>query len=368
MLPRKRNYTMFVSWAPTHGGGVNAVMHGLAAANADTYDSTIVVTGFVRPQNYAGPWLYLPDLNPARPLGYLARLIPSLWKLHRLLKDSVAANPHFASLECLPVVLLRKLRLGPPVILSIHGLDVTDMLAATGMRRKLLRWMFESADLVVGCSHSLTRRLLEVAPGARTATAWNAATPAPAVRPERPTPGPYLICVAGFEHKKGQDILIQAFERVLEVRPELNLVLIGATPKHSSLPKLEAQIELLCLSQKVKILTNQPNTEVWWWIRHAECLVLPSRAEPFGIVLLEAAKSHVPVVATRVGGIPEFVTDGVDGLLCDSENPEQLAEKILETLAGPEAAAKRVETFAAKAETFTWAAAWDVYRREAGLP
>ena len=67
-------------------------------------------------------------------------------------------------------------------------------------------------------------------------------------------------------------------------------------------------------------------------IQGCEVFVLPSRSEPFGIVLTEAMACKKPVVATTVGGIPEIIKDGTDGILVQSDNPNALAEALLNVL------------------------------------
>jgi len=147
---------------------------------------------------------------------------------------------------------------------------------------------------------------------------------------------------------------------------DLDLVLIGNDGPNRH--EVEAIIDSRKLGARVQLLHDRPNQEVWWWMRHAECFVLPSREEPFGIVLLEAAKSRIPVVATRVGGIPEFLTDREDGLLCDPDNADQLFDALMLTLADREASSRRVESFYAKAAELSWEGAFDAYRRSAQLP
>jgi starch synthase len=65
---------------------------------------------------------------------------------------------------------------------------------------------------------------------------------------------------------------------------------------------------------------------------HLDVLALPSYAEPFGTVLAEAMAAGTPVVATAVGGLPEVVTDGVDGVLVPPGRPDALAAGILRAL------------------------------------
>jgi glycosyltransferase involved in cell wall biosynthesis len=66
-----------------------------------------------------------------------------------------------------------------------------------------------------------------------------------------------------------------------------------------------------------------------------EVFVLPSRSEPFGIVLLEAMACKKPIIATTVGGIPEIIEDGKTGILVEPDNPDALAKALIALLRNP---------------------------------
>jgi len=84
----------------------------------------------------------------------------------------------------------------------------------------------------------------------------------------------------------------------------------------------------LGLQDRITILGRLDREALLREYANADLFVLPSLFEPFGIVLLEAMASGLPVVATRVGGIPEVVVEGRTGLLVDPDKPEQLAESV----------------------------------------
>src|SRR5262249_42703714 len=84
----------------------------------------------------------------------------------------------------------------------------------------------------------------------------------------------------------------------------------------------------LQLNGKVKFLGSKNQNDIRESLRGCKLFVLPSRAEPFGIVILEALSSKKAVVATRVGGIPEIVRSGVSGILVEPDNPHALSEAI----------------------------------------
>jgi starch synthase len=97
-------------------------------------------------------------------------------------------------------------------------------------------------------------------------------------------------------------------------------------------------------------------------IAAAELFVLPSRQEPFGIVLLEAASLGTPVVASRVGGIPEIVEDGRTGVLVPPEDPGVLAAAIHALLRDPDRARRHAAALRDVAESrFTWHQAAESY-------
>jgi len=72
------------------------------------------------------------------------------------------------------------------------------------------------------------------------------------------------------------------------------------------------------------------------WLSAADLFLLPSQQESFGLAALEAMACSVPVVASRVGGLPETVDDGTTGYLCSPDDLEGMAERAIAILADPE--------------------------------
>jgi glycosyltransferase involved in cell wall biosynthesis len=331
---------------------VNAVFLGLARAMQERYEAVFVITGWDPPPP-GQMWLKLPGLSSGHRnmLGFLARLGPNLRRLRRATRGAVAVNPHFVGLELLPLSLLRWLRLCPKVILSVHGADIAEAVKSSGWTRTLFTWMLSSADLVVA---------------ANVVAVWNAVTASSDSPLAGQVNGRYVICVAHFVAKKAHDVLLQAFSLIEKERSDLRLVLIGGDgPERQEIISL---IHSLGLGSKVDVMVNVPHREVLGWIAHAKCLILPSREEPFGMVLLEAALVRVPVVATRVGGVPEFVSDKIHGLLCEPDRPDDIAQAVLTTLSDRASTQKRTQAFYEHAQRFTWERAFARYRSKAALP
>jgi glycosyltransferase involved in cell wall biosynthesis len=116
--------------------------------------------------------------------------------------------------------------------------------------------------------------------------------------------------------RKGVDVLLRGFARCAARHPRMHLVIAGAVPVGSPVD-YRARYEALChelgVRQRVHFLGFVP--DVRSLVVDVDMLVLPSLQEPFGRSIIEAMALGTPVIATRVGGIPEIIEDGRDGLL-----------------------------------------------------
>ncbi len=131
-----------------------------------------------------------------------------------------------------------------------------------------------------------------------------------------------IITVSRLVFKNGIDILIEAISK-LKIQ-NLQLKIIGIGPQASQLKNLVRDLQI---SDRVQFLGNVTQEQLPSYLQSADIFVRPSRSEGLGTAFLEAMAAGLPVIATRVGGIPDFVIDGQTGLFC-SEKPEDLAEKI----------------------------------------
>jgi glycosyltransferase involved in cell wall biosynthesis len=142
---------------------------------------------------------------------------------------------------------------------------------------------------------------------------------------------PDQILYVGFlNHNKGVDVLLKALQVLVRRRPALRLVLVGdalyaaAGKRRDRLHQLVADLEL---AGHVEFAGVKPAAEVARYMRTSALLVLPSRKETFGSVLIEALACGTPVVATRSGGPETVITDEV-GELAPVEDPVALAAAI----------------------------------------
>jgi len=130
-----------------------------------------------------------------------------------------------------------------------------------------------------------------------------------------------LLFVANELHRKGFAQLLSALSIVDDDR--LCVHVIG----RSAPSRYQSTIERLGLEDRVRY--HGPTNDVGWWLAGADLLVLPTQYEPFGLVIIEALASGVPVITTRLAGAAEAVVDGVTGLLQgDPFDPYELASLI----------------------------------------
>jgi glycosyltransferase involved in cell wall biosynthesis len=156
-----------------------------------------------------------------------------------------------------------------------------------------------------------------------------------------------LLFVGRFDRHKGGDIMIEAFSQILKEIPRARLCFAGPDRgcvtddgRTWSLPefvrdRLPGGLE----SGHIEWLGQQPLAALPPLRRRALVTVVASRYENLPYAAIEAMALGCPMVATRVGGIPEIVQDGSNGLLCRSEDPADLAEKVIGLMAEPSRAA-----------------------------
>jgi glycosyltransferase involved in cell wall biosynthesis len=233
-------------------------------------------------------------------------------------------------------------RLDIPLVTTFHGFDATlrthVMLGSPAwfryplLRRKLAR----EGDLFLCASSFIRDRLLATGfPESRTHIHY-IGVDCGAIRPRQDCEErPVILHVARLVEVKGTRHLLRAFATVARRYDGVQLVIIGDGPLKRSLQALAASAGL---SERVEFLGGRPHDEVLSWMRKAAMLVLPGirtstgREEGLGMVLLEAAATGLPVIGSRVGGIPECILEGRTGFLVPERDEAALAERMGELL------------------------------------
>jgi L-malate glycosyltransferase len=223
-----------------------------------------------------------------------------------------------------------------PVVVTLWGSDLLRGDRPVGwVGRRINRFVLRRADGVTAASRFMAVIGEELAGDGRTVRHVPFGVDTDAFRPAAAAPGrPFTVgFVKSFEAKYGAGVLVEAFTRVVERVPDARLVLVGAGSRQA---RLERLIERLGLAGRVDLPGRVLNDRVPTVMAGFDVLANPSRSEAFGVVLLEASASGLPVVATRVGGTAETVVDGVTGLLVPVDDPAALAEALVALADDPE--------------------------------
>ncbi len=373
-------YLFVLPWSPQHVGGVNQVVLNLAKEmkRHQSFRPIILVTDW---SATLPVWDVVDGIEMVRwrvhalaqSMGVKARMALAIWlaafrsKIKRFIDDHNIAvvNPHFAGGNAVPLCrLIQKLDPRVAIIMSFHGSDLTRIRAA-GPKWISVWWdLLKGIDATVVCSNDLAKRVTDTFSGDVTPVVIhngvNSASFQSAAREKSPWNGRYILSIGTFEDQKGHDVLVKAFASIAGDYEDLCLLMLGATA--SRLPDLRAMCEAENLSGRVHFFPDTPHVEVATFCKHASVFALPSRQEAFGIVLLEAGCFSLPVVASRVGGIPDIITDRQTGLLVRPDAPEELAQAlriVLDDQALALAMGRRLN--AVVTSRFTWEAAHNQY-------
>lgn len=177
---------------------------------------------------------------------------------------------------------------------------------------------------------------------------------------------PLVVHVGNIRPGKGHDILVDATAALLRDRPDVTVVSVGGEKYSGDLARLHTRVRDAELEGALRFLG--PRRDALAFIAAADVYVNPSEVEGLPVAILEAMALGRPVVATGVGGVPELLTDGENGVLVPAGYPKALAEAINELLGSP-----RMQAQMGKSAAATVAAGYglepmvrafeDIYRR-----
>ena len=283
---------------------------------------------------------------PLRYLLTLARRLPSL--LRDLRKHEIATvNMHFPRSNAYPLALLKRLGLWQGrIVLSFHGSDVGEILPNSTCWQAIA----EQTDAITACSADLARRIEElklfrqpvqvIHNGIDCERFVSTIDPCPF-----PFDSPYILNVGNYIPRKAQDVLLNAFAQVVPDFPNLKVVFAGGTANNGTwLQHLKELADRLNLGTKVVFLENQSQIRVASLMRSATCLAHTAHNEPFGLVLIEAGACGTPVIATRVGGIPEIIPSSTFGLLCEDGDVRGFANAMISVMQFPKESRNRADS------------------------
>jgi len=316
----------------------------------------------------------LPAANPAA-LVHFAREAPAAYRAWTAAFR--ADRPDLLHVHCfgpngLYAAALAR-RTGTPLLVTSHGETVADDHDAFGQSwqlRRGLRWAVAHAAAVTGVSHSVVTDLRErfgltagiVVPNGVDLGPDDRPSPDDRpgpTHPRPPTPGT-VFAVGRLEAVKGYDLLVEALPHLRATVADARLRLGGSGSQEAA---LRATARRLGVADAVEFLGRLTPDQVADEMASADVVVVPSRREAFGIVVLEAWRSDTALVATDRDGPAELIRDGVDGVLVDPTDPQALASAVARVLADPPYAARLAAAGRRRVQEFTWDPVAEAYSR-----
>ena len=222
---------------------------------------------------------------------------------------------------------------GIPCVVTYQGSEVHVTLANRHKGWKLCRESFRSADLNISVSQSLQNILMEQArPQGRCEVLLRGVDQTRFFPSWEGRKDPIVLFVGRIEELKGVWDLLAAWKQVAVACPFAELWIVGPDGTHG---RFMREVHTDEPHHSIKITGPLPAVKVASLMRKAQILCLPSYGEGTPNCVMEALASGLPVVATRVGGIPDIVADGTTGLLVDKGDIQGLADALVSLLRDP---------------------------------
>lgn len=284
-------------------------------------------------------------------LGTLRMIFKIRWLLHRIRPDLV----HIHFLYNHPVVFAFKgVR---NLIISTWGADIVVDNPPETIRRRLYKtFLLKQARAVTASSHFLAEATAGYTdPGKKIEIIPFGVDPGMFTQSKKSQgDGVGLSFIKRLEPKYGPEFLIRALPMIVQKHPKVRVLIVGGGSLEPDLRQLASR---LGVSDKVDFVGPVPHSEVPHYLRLTDILVMPSiyHSETLGVVAIEAMAMGIPVVASRVGGVPEVVGDGTTGFLVPPGAPQEISKAVLNLIEDPALRKQMGENGARRAaEGFDW--------------
>ncbi|MGD8922417.1 MAG: glycosyltransferase [Candidatus Zixiibacteriota bacterium] len=246
-----------------------------------------------------------------------------------------------------------------PTVLTAWGSDIL-IFPANAVRRAFLKNILRHVNHITVPSRFLEKNIKRLCPQCQ---GKMSVIPFGVELPDHPSELPVLpplrlAFTKAHMNIYGPDILLRAMVKVVEARPDTQLSMAGQGPMTETLRGLAKS---LAIDKNVIFTGYIANSEIYSFLEQNHAVVMPSLSESFGVAALEAGACGRPVVASRVGGVPEVVVDGKTGLLVPPGDADALAEAILRLADDRKSmAAMSREGYEFVRENFTWEESLDM--------
>lgn len=280
-------------------------------------------------------------------------------------------NVHYPDGQ-IPFVLRLRERFDFRLVVSLHGYDVERFMNSSTGNGAAQRGfdsfitLLKQADCVTACSQYLLDNIvkLESSVSRKASVIHNGIDPRRfQTKSKYSHPRPFVLAFGRLTHAKGFDLLLEAFGRIASTAGEPDLLIAGDGELRKC---LEHQVERLNLHGRVHFVGSQAPDQIVELLNASLFVVVPSRVEAFGIAALEGMAAGKPVLATRVGGLPEFLPESGNKIV--EPSVEGLTAGMNEWLSCREGLSARGLINRKIAANYKWARTVELYLQEYQAP
>ena len=270
-------------------------------------------------------------------LSYIRLLLTCRWHVRKMSPDILHA--HYAITHGV----IAAVSGFHPRVLSVWGQDVIwdGKGSMPWYKRMMLRFAFKRCDLICSTSHFMRNSILPLVPTNKTIEVVpfgvDRTVFVPGDRQNTYLDNNELVIgfVKTLSPKYGPEVLLRAMSIVVDRIPNSRLIMAGRGPLEQQLKEIAVELKI---AEHVDFAGFVEHSHVPSLMRTFDIYVNSSvyDSESFGVVIIEASACGLPVVATRVGGVPEVCIDGETGTMVEPNDPRMLAEAIIELAGDPQ--------------------------------
>ncbi|WP_460040997.1 glycosyltransferase family 4 protein [Thermococcus atlanticus] len=290
---------LMIGHYPPHWGGIANHLDNLVRELRERHEVHVLTYGPIEPRDFERDLVHqvsVPNVFGIRGTSFSILASRKIVRLHRKFRFDVL-HAHFVGTTSYAGLLAKK-RTGVPLVVTAHGSDL-DFMSKLPLGRYFVKKSLMEADAVIAVSHYLAKKAISLG-AQRVHVVPNGIKPMNLYRLERG----YITFIGALRKYKNPEVMIE----LAGAFPGERFLVVGDGPLRAAL-EAAAPPNVTFLGYRRDIDRILSRTKV---------LILPSKREGFGLVVIEAGSLGVPVLGSRAGGIPELVRDGKNGMLFET--------------------------------------------------